>query len=340
MNNILSEILSEKEIVLADGATGTNLFNMGLKAGDAPELLNTSNPKTIRTLYESAVNAGSDLFLTNTFGANGARLKLHNAQKRVHELNRVGAELGRDIVDQMGHKVIVAGSVGPTGELMKPLGDLTHSLAVEIVHEQVDSLQQGGADISLLETISAQEEFLAAAEAFALANAPWVETMSFDTAGRTMMGLTPKDMIKMIDNLANRPTAYGANCGVGSSDLLRTILSFKEHDNDSPLVAKGNAGIPKFICENIVYDGTPDLMADYADLARNAGARIIGGCCGTGQEHLKKMRESIDTRPKGHPPSLEEIAAKLGAFSSTSDTGKKETAKTLSGRRKGRKRRT
>lgn len=319
MKNILTTLLDEKGALLADGATGTNLFNMGLMSGDAPEMWNTDEPEKIRTLYRGAVDSGSDIFLTNSFGANASRLKLHGAEKRAHELSRVSAEIARDIADTVGHKVVVAGSVGPTGEIMHPIGELTHALAVEMFHETADGLKAGGADVAWVETISAPEEFRAAAEGFALAGIDWVGTMSFDTAGRTMMGVTSAAMVEMVDGLDNTPLAYGANCGTGSSDLLRTILGFTAQGGTLPIVAKGNAGIPKYVEGHIHYDGTPELMADYAVMAHACGAKIIGGCCGTMPEHLRAMRHALDTRTLTERPALEEITAKLGAFSSASD---------------------
>lgn len=319
MANALTKLLATRDWLLADGATGTNLFNLGLEAGDAPEMWNIDKPENIRTLYKGAVDAGSDLFLTNTFGGNASRLKLHNAVDQVHELNRVGAAIGRDIADASGRTVIVAGSVGPTGDIMSPMGTLTHKIAVEMFHEQAEGLKAGGADVLWVETISAPEEFRAAAEAFALADMPWCGTMSFDTAGRTMMGLTSTDMAKMVGKLDHQPIGYGANCGVGASDLLRTILGIAEHSGDATLISKGNAGIPKYHDGHIHYDGTPALMGDYAVLARNCGARIIGGCCGTTPEHLVAMRAALENTPKGPKPSPEDITTALGGFSSVSD---------------------
>ncbi|MFN3955330.1 MAG: betaine--homocysteine S-methyltransferase [Pararhodobacter sp.] len=315
----LTRLLQAQGYLLADGATGTNLFNMGLSSGDAPELWNTDMPQNITRLYSMAVEAGSDLFLTNTFGGNASRLKLHDAQSRVRELNRAGAELGREVADKAGRKVLVAGSMGPTGEIMVPMGSLTYDLAVEMFHEQAEGLKDGGADVLWVETISAPEEYRAAAEACARAGMPWVGTMSFDTAGRTMMGLTSADMVKLVSKLATPPVAFGANCGVGASDLLRTVLGFAAQGPELPLIAKGNAGIPKYHDGHIHYDGTPALMAEYAVLARDAGASIIGGCCGTMPEHLRAMREALDSRPTGERPTLEQIAGVLGGFSSASD---------------------
>ncbi|NCO86021.1 MAG: betaine--homocysteine S-methyltransferase [Rhodobacterales bacterium] len=336
MTNALSRLLETRDWIMADGATGTNLFNMGLMSGDAPEMWNEQHPDRIRALYKSAVDAGSDLFLTNSFGGNASRLKLHGAEGRVFDLNRVAAEIGREVADAAGRPVVVAGSVGPTGEIMEPMGTLTHARAVEMFHEQAEGLKAGGVDVLWVETISAAEEFRAAAEAFARADMPWCGTMSFDTSGRTMMGLTSSEMVKLVGKLPNQPLAFGANCGVGASDLLRTVLGFAAAGPELPLIAKGNAGIPKYHDGHIHYDGTPDLMAEYAVLARDAGATIIGGCCGTMPDHLAKMREALETRPRGDRPTLDMITAALGGLSSASDgtDGAGPVARERSGRRR------
>lgn len=313
-------ILAERDWLLADGATGTNLFNMGLSSGDAPEFWNINHPEKIRALYRGAVDAGSDLFLTNSFGANAARLKLHDAAHRARELSRVAAELGREVADASGRDVIVAGSVGPTGDIMEPVGTLSHADAVEIFHEQAEGLREGGADVLWLETISAPEEFLAAAEAFAKVDMPWCGTMSFDTAGRTMMGVTSAKMVEIAQEIHQKPpSAFGANCGTGASDLLRTVLGFADHGASIPIIAKGNAGIPKYVDGHIHYDGTPELMADYAILARSCGAKIIGGCCGTTPDHLRAMREALENNHSFHRPSLDQIVDRIGPFSSEND---------------------
>ena len=319
MTDRLTRLLSQREWLLADGATGTNLFNMGLEAGDAPELWNVDHPDRIRALYLGAVEAGSDLFLTNTFGGNASRLALHNAQDRVAELNRAGAKLAREVADASGREVVVAGSMGPTGEIMQPMGPLTHDAAVAMFRDQAAALRDGGADVLWLETISALEEFQAAAAAIAEVGMPWCLTMSFDTAGRTMMGVTAADLVRAVEALPHPPVAFGANCGTGASDLLRTVLGFVAQGPERPLIAKGNAGIPKFVDGHIHYDGTPELMADYSALARDCGATIIGGCCGTTPEHLKRMRAALESHVPGPRPTLETIAERLGGFSSASD---------------------
>ncbi len=320
MTDKFTEFLSQRDWLLADGATGTSLFNMGLEAGDAPELWNVTHTDNIRALYRGALDAGSDLFLTNSFGGNASRLKLHDAQKRVGELNRAAAEIGREEADRLDRKVIVAGSMGPTGEIMAPIGPLTEDLATEMFHEQAEALKEGGADVLWVETISALEEFRAAARAAELAGMPWCGTMSFDTAGRSMMGVTSTKLATAVEKLSHPPVAFGANCGVGASDLLRTVLGFSATGTERPIIAKGNAGIPKYHDGHIHYDGTPELMAEYAVLARDCGAKIIGGCCGTTPDHLRKMREALETQePSDVQPTLDEIATSLGGFSSDAD---------------------
>lgn len=336
MSNTLQKIIDKQGFVLTDGATGTNLFNMGLMAGDAPEMWNIDHPDRIIKLYQDSVDAGSDLFLTNSFGGNASRLKLHNAQNRASELSRIAAELGREVADKCDRDIVVAGSIGPTGEIMGEVGTLTHEVAVEIFEEQAHGLMEGGADVLWIETFSAPEEYAAAAEAMKNVGAIWCGTMSFDTAGRTMMGLTSIGMVTMVNGLDYPPHAYGANCGVGASDLLRTVLRFSETGDPRPIIAKGNAGIPKYVDGHIHYDGTPDLMAEYAVLARNAGATVIGGCCGTMPEHLIAMRAALDNTAKGDKPSLDTITDALGAFSSDNDgTGDAPVKQPRRNRRRG-----
>ena len=330
MTSKLLQKINSVEWLLTDGATGTNLFDMGLMSGDAPELWNENYPEKIAKLYKDAVEAGSDIFLTNSFGSNALRLNLHNSGKKAFKLSKISAEIAREVADAYNKLVFVAGSVGPTGEIMQPIGDLSHELAVEVFHEQAQGLKEGGADLLWLETISAPEEFKAAAEAFSHVEIPWVGTMSFDTAGRTMMGTSPAAMVDLISSIPNKPIAFGANCGTGASDLLRTVQDFAKCSPTSLLIAKGNAGIPKYIDGQIHYDGTPELMAKYAIMARNSGAKIIGGCCGTKSEHLLSMRAALESEVLGSTPSLEQIELEIGPFSSQI---RNETKKRASRRR-------
>jgi len=340
MDNALTRALHAREWLLIDGATGTNLFEMGLEAGEAPELWNRDAPEKIRALHQGFIEAGSDIILTNSFGGSAYRLKLHGAEGDVHELNRLAAEIARECADAVEREVIVAGSVGPTGEILQPVGALSHADAVAAFEEQIAGLMDGGADVIWAETISSEEELRAVAEAAANRNAPFCVTLSFDTAGRTMMGVTSEGFAALADTLATTPIAIGANCGVGASDLLRTVLGIAGTEPAPAIIAKGNAGIPKFVAGHIHYDGTPALMANYALLARDAGARLIGGCCGTTPAHLQAMRAALESRRRSPTPDLATIAATLGPFSSADDgTGARGEDTDPRGRGRGRRRR-
>ena len=332
--NPLSALLAEKGALLADGATGTSLFAMGLEAGEAPELWNEQHPERITKLHQDFVDAGADIILTNSFGGTRHRLKLHKADDRVHALNRKAAEIARAVADKAPRKVIVAGSVGPTGELMVPLGALTHDAAVEAFEEQIRGLKDGGADIAWIETMSSPEEIRAAAEGAVRAGLPYIYTGSFDTAGKTMMGLHPKDLAGVAPDIGEGPVAVGANCGVGASDILSTILDITAASPEAIVISKGNCGIPEYRGAEIYYSGTPPLMADYARLARDAGARIIGGCCGTSCEHLAAMRQALDSYTPGPRPTLETIVERIGPFrNKTANEG--AGAPSRGGRRRG-----
>jgi len=317
MNNPLAELIAEKGVLLADGATGTNLFAMGLQSGAAPELWNDTDPDKITQLHRNFVESGSDIILTNSFGGTRYRLKLHGAQDRVFELNRKAAELARAVADSAGRRVVVAGSVGPTGELFVPLGAMEHDDAVAAFREQIEGLKAGGAEIAWIETMSSPEEIRAAAQAAIEAGMPYAFTGSFDTAGKTMMGLHPKDILTVVADLPQQPVAVGANCGVGAPDILSSLLDMSRANPDAVLIVKGNCGIPEFRGEHIVYSGTPELMAEYAHLAIDAGARVIGGCCGTTCGHLQAMRVALDHHETGTRPTLDDIVERVGPLRNT-----------------------
>lgn len=319
MSNALTRLLETRDWLMADGATGTNLFAMGLEAGEPPELWNVDHPDRVRALHKGFVDAGSDIILTNSFGGTRYRLMLHNHQDRVRELNQRAAELAREVADAAGRPVIVAGSVGPTGEIFEPVGTLSMADAIAAFEEQIEGLMAGGADVMWAETISSEEEINAIAQACANLNAPFCGTLSFDTAGRTMMGITSTGYAGMQNALPARPVAFGANCGTGAPDLLRTVLGLTEEAPDAIVIAKANAGIPKYVDGLIEYDGTPELMAEYARLARDSGARIIGGCCGTKPEHLVAMKAAMEAHTPGARPALDAIKERIGDFSSDGD---------------------
>ena len=310
---MLQTLLAEGRPLLADGATGTNLFAMGLTSGDSPELWNAVHPDRAQALHRAFVDAGSDIILTNSFGANRRRLMLHGLEARTRELNRLAAQIARKVADAAGRPVVVAGSVGPTGDLLAPLGPLSEDEAVEVFAEQIEGLREGGADVVWIETMSAGEEIRAAALAAARCGAPYTITASFDTAGRTMMGVAPAAFGALVEAFNPAPIAFGANCGVGASDLLAAILVMSAARPGASLIAKANAGVPQWHGAEIHYSGTPELMAAYAGLAVDCGARIVGGCCGNTPAHLAAMRRGLDAHKAGVArPDLDAIVAALG----------------------------
>ena len=315
MRSSLHELLATGRVLLADGATGTNYFAAGLEAGEPPEFWNEQHPERVVALHHAFVAAGSDIILTNTFGCNPHRLKLHGAQGRAREIAATAARIARTAADSVERPVVVAGSVGPTGELFEPMGALTHDAAVESFAVQIAGLKDGGADVIWIETMSSAEEVHAAASAAVAAGMPWGATCSFDTAGRTMMGILPSQLPAIASAEPVAPLAIGANCGVGAPDILVSVLEMSAAS--VPVVCKGNCGVPQFVGTEIVYSGTPELMARYAVLAADAGAHIVGGCCGTTPEHLAAMRAALDARIPGERPTLEQIIADVGPLTNS-----------------------
>jgi methionine synthase I (cobalamin-dependent) len=314
MSDALTRLLAEREVLLLDGAMGTNLFALGLANGAPGELWNVERPADVSSVYRGFVDAGSDIILTNSFGSNRFRFALHKLQGRVRELNVASAVLAREIADKAGRRVVVAGSMGPTGDVLEPLGPRTQAEAEEAFHEQAAALKEGGADVAWIETMFAENELVAAVRGAQRAGLPIVATMTFDTGGRTMMGIRPSDALRMSKTLPARPLAFGANCGVGPAQLLDSILGLAQAaEPGDVIVSKSNCGLPVMGDDmRVRYDGTPGVMAAYARLARDAGARIIGGCCGTTAEHVRAMAESLAGSRKAAAPSYEQVEAALG----------------------------
>ena len=311
--NRFEELLRDRDWLLADGATGTNYFSMGLQSGDAPELWNVEHPDRVRLLHQQFIDAGADILLTNSFGGSAYRLKLHQVEHRVGELNAEAAAIARSCADASSRDVIVAGSMGPTGEILEPVGTLSLQAAENAFANQARALAKGGVDVIWLETMSAREELQAARAGAAQSGLPRVATMTFDTNGSTMMGVPPGQLVEIYRETVPPLAAYGANCGVGAADLVGTLLSMRsQSNNENILVAKANCGIPQFVDGEIQYTGTPELMAEYARLARDCGVRIIGGCCGTTPVHLAAMNRALLNHHPRPMPDIEMVVSALG----------------------------
>ena len=297
--NVVEECLEDGGVILADGATGTNFFNKGLETGYPPELWNVERPDDVMDLHTAFIAAGSRLILTNSFGGTAHRLKLHDSQDRVGELNLAAAKLARraadDGRDRFGETVLVAGSMGPTGELFKPMGALDYDEALQAFTAQAEALAEGGADLLWVETMSSLEEVQAAIDAALSCGLPVAACMTFDTAARSMMGVLPADFVR--DSAGYGASLVGANCGIGPAELMHSVREMLPV-TDMPVIAKGNCGIPSYVEGEIHYHGTPELMGHYACFARDAGIRVIGGCCGTTPAHVEAMAAALQATPR------------------------------------------
>jgi 5-methyltetrahydrofolate--homocysteine methyltransferase len=283
------EFFSKHKILIADGATGTQLQKAGLKPGAAPEILNLENADAIRCLHRSYIEAGANIVLTNSFGGTRFRLQRHGLEGKVHEINRRAAELAREAAGDMA---LVFGDIGPSGELLKPLGKLIYADAVEGFAEQAAGLVAGGVDAILIETMSDLNEVKAAVEGVRkAANLPIITTMSFDTKGRTMMGVKPEKAAQELHALG--VTAFGANCGRTLTETLTAIEQMRAAVPDAVLMAKPNAGLPEAKGGEIVYDVTPEIMAEYALKFAALNVKVFGGCCGSTPEHIRAIADTL-----------------------------------------------
>ncbi len=293
----LATLLDTNGFLVIDGAMGTELFAAGLMAGDPPEIWNLDHPDRLKAIHRSYVEAGSDIILTNSFGGNRHRLKLHSLEGRVHELNAAAASICREVADAADRRVLVAGSMGPTGELIEPLGELTTDEAQEAFAEQAAGLTAGGADVLWLETMSALTEVEAGVSgARSASDLPIVVTLSFDTAGRTMMGITGEEAGTLLADLG--VNGIGANCGANLADTEAAVAAIRSVCGDIPVVSKANAGIPVWKGAELEYDATPEILAAHAYRLREIGVSIIGACCGSTSAHIAMIRAVLD----GHRP--------------------------------------
>jgi len=325
MSNKLSELLESRQCLVADGGMGTSLFEMGLQAGSTPELWNVDHPERVAKVHSRFIDAGADVILTNTFGGTRARLDLDGLGDRVGELNRAGVEVALGAAANAGREIVVAGSVGPTGQLFEPLGELTHERATDLFAEQMAALAAGAADVLWIETLSSTEELAAAVEAAESTSLDVVTTMSFDTHGRTMMGVQPSALTTWWQGHHGRPIAIGANCGVGPADVVVAVSEIAAAGAEV-VVAKGNCGVPQVIDGTLWYPTSTDDMSAYAELALDAGARIVGACCGSVPAHIAQIRSVVD----GHEPgvfALEEVERRLGPTSRSSATPRPRTGR-------------
>jgi 5-methyltetrahydrofolate--homocysteine methyltransferase len=282
--------------VVLDGGMGTMLMAAGLMFGDPPELWNVLPDKVdaVRAIHRGYVEAGAQIILTNSFGGTPFRLKMHNLQGRVFELNKAAAELAKA---EAGDRAFVAGSIGPSGELFVPMGELTYEAAVAGFAAQAAGLAAGGADALWVETMSDLQEVRAAVAGArqAAPQLPIVATMTFDTRGFTMMGVSPAEAITALAELGL--AAIGGNCGNGPDEIEAVVYAMHEARPDIPVVAKSNAGMPEIVDGRTTYGATPHTMAECARRLRAFGAVGIGACCGSSPDHIAAMAAALRDLP-------------------------------------------
>jgi 5-methyltetrahydrofolate--homocysteine methyltransferase len=290
--NRLGQLLEGRDVVLFDGGMGTLLQDRGLDDGGAGELWNVDRPDVIRAIHEEYAAAGATILTTNTFGGTRPRLAMHGLGDRVHELNRAAAELAAGVA--RSHGALVAGDLGPTGELLAPLGALEPADAQAIFEEQLRGLVAGGIDLVLIETMSDLAE-VAAAVAAARAVAPGLPvlaTLSFDTNLRTMMGVSPTGAVEALT--AAGVEAVGANCGRGPEEMeLIAAEMSAARAGEILLVAQSNAGLPHLVGDRFAYDVPAQELADHARKLHDIGIDLIGACCGSTPGHVAAMRKAL-----------------------------------------------
>ncbi len=285
----LADVLAARPVVLADGATGTNYQNMGIEPGVAPEEWVFDAPESVRELHRCFLDAGSDLVLTCTFGATTPRLADGPLAGRSRELNIRAAELARA---EAGDSRLVAGSLGPTGQLPEPYGLLTREIGVEAYADQARALDDGGVDLLVLETFFALEEALWAIEGVqGVSDLPLVMSFSFDQGTHTMMGLSPADVVAAV--AAFGVAALGANCGRSLQDTDTIVDEFLAAAPGVPLWVKPNAGVPRMVGDTVIYDADPAMLAEHIRRYADKGARIVGGCCGSTPEHIAAIAAAL-----------------------------------------------
>ena len=292
----------ERGPLLADGAMGTMLYARGIPFDQCFDALNVERPELVRAIHEEYLAAGAELIETNTFGANRFKLGLHGLEDRVREINLAGAAVARQAREAAGRWVWIAGSMGPIGRPLAPLGAVKPAEARQAFAEQARALEEGGVDVLIFETFSDLQELAegvaAAREVTAL---PVIAQMTFTHEGRTLLGHTPGEIVARLEALG--AAVIGANCSVGSQGVLE-VMEQMVLVSRTPLSAMPNAGFPAYVDGRILYFSTPQYMADYARQMVELGVSVVGGCCGTTPEHIRAMREVLRTVSPPPPPRL------------------------------------
>ncbi|MGM0438027.1 MAG: homocysteine S-methyltransferase family protein [Bacillota bacterium] len=290
MDNILKKI--KKNVLVFDGAIGTELQKNGLKAGEPPELWNLKNKKKVKRVHEAYYLAGSDIIQTNTFGANRLKLREYNLEDKIEEINKNSVKFIKEVSND---QVIISGSIGPTGELLKPIGNFSFNKAKNVFAEQINFLKEAGVDLITIETISdIQEARAAVIAAKEVSNLPILCSLTYEENGKTISGTGAESAAIILEAVG--ADIIGINCSIGPRDMINVLEKLK-NSTHLPLSFKPNAGMPQLdSLGNTVYNADADYMADYVNKAVKNGANIIGGCCGTGPDYIKKVKGKVENK--------------------------------------------
>ena len=296
MSNQLAHWLEERKYLISDGATGTNLIARGLPRGKTAEEWVLENPEGILTLHCDFINAGSNIILTSTFGGSEIRLNRSGLEEKHKEINSAAVDLAKKAVD--GRQILVAGSMGPLGEMLQPYGTLDAETARKNYMQQAAELTTAGVDLLLIETqFDIAEATLAVEAAKSVSDLPVICSFSFDRGTKTMMGVSPTKFAEAIAPLG--AAALGINCGKSLEDNLNALKELSSV-TELPIWFKPNAGLPKMDDHgHAVYDVAPEQMAAHLSSWIENGARIIGGCCGTSPEHLRALHLVLESYKAG-----------------------------------------
>ncbi|HEX7077622.1 MAG TPA: bifunctional homocysteine S-methyltransferase/methylenetetrahydrofolate reductase [Candidatus Eisenbacteria bacterium] len=285
-------------VVLADGAMGTFLYEKGIPFDRSFDQLNLTDPALVQAVHREYIRAGAEVIETNTFGANRFRLLAHGVPDAPRRIARAGAQIARNAREEVGETVFVAGAMGPLGKPVAPIGTIPRDEALAAYREQAEGLVEGGVDLMLIETQTDVAEALLAAEAVrsVTADLPLVLEMTFTEDGRTLHGAYPEDVVRAV--LGHGVDVIGANCSVGPQKLLEIVERFRRR-TDLPISVMPNAGLPRYVNGRFLYLSSPEYLAECAARFADAGARLIGGCCGTTPAHIRRMRVALATRVPG-----------------------------------------
>ncbi|MBE0409359.1 MAG: homocysteine S-methyltransferase family protein [Anaerolineales bacterium] len=291
----LQTLIRKYPYIIGDGAMGTMLFASGLTQGQAPESWNLGQPHKVAAVHRGYLESGAQLLYSNTFGGNRLRLELHGLASRVRDVNGLAVNILREVIAKGEKEALLAGDIGPTGQVLLPYGELQYDDAVEVFEEQAAALLEAGVDLIVIETMSDLEEVRAAVEGVRRVSQEIeiITTMTFDTQGYTMMGVSPEQALEKM--LQFGAAAVGGNCGNGPEEVIAVVEKMHSTAPNAVLVAKANAGVPQLEKGVVVYRATPQDMAEYALKAYQAGAKVIGACCGSTPAHIKAINQALNS---------------------------------------------